>query len=35
MEDINDLSDVMPSAVSTEDDIAAWQALPREEQLRR
>lgn len=27
--------DVMPSAVPTEDDIRNWEALPRDEQLRR
>jgi len=26
---------VMPSATPTEDEIAAWQELPRDEQLRR
>jgi hypothetical protein len=26
---------VMPSATPTEEEIAAWQALPRNEQLRR
>jgi len=35
MDDIDDLTDVMPSAVPTEAEIAAWQKLPREEQLRR
>lgn len=29
------LTDVMPSATPSEADIAAWQALPRDEQLRR
>jgi hypothetical protein len=28
-------SDVMPSAVPTEAEIEAWQALPRDEQMRR
>ena len=32
---ITTLSDVMPSAAPSEADIAAWQALPRDEQLRR
>jgi hypothetical protein len=29
------LDRVMPSATPTEDDIRAWEALPRDEQLRR
>lgn len=29
------LDGVMPSATPTEDDIRAWDALPRDEQLRR
>jgi hypothetical protein len=32
---IHKLADVMPSATPTEDDIRAWEALPRDEQLRR
>ena len=35
MDDLNELSDVMPSAVPTEAEVAAWQALSKEEQLRR
>jgi hypothetical protein len=29
------LADVMPSATPSEDDIRRWEALPRDEQLRR
>jgi uncharacterized protein YbaP (TraB family) len=29
------LDQVMPSATPTEEEIRAWQALPRDEQLRR
>ena len=32
---IDPLSDVMPSAIPNEAEIAAWEALPRDEQLRR
>lgn len=35
MSDTETLSDVKPSATPTEAEIAAWQALPRDEQLRR
>ena len=31
----NALTDVIPSATPTEAEIAAWQALPRDEQVRR
>jgi hypothetical protein len=34
-ETIENLSRVVPSAVPSNDEIAAWQALPRDEQLRR
>ena len=29
------IDDIMPSAAPTEDEIRRWQALPRDEQLRR
>ena len=29
------IADVMPSATPTEEEIRAWEALPRDEQLRR
>ncbi len=29
------LADVMPSATPTEADLTAWEALPRDQQLRR
>ncbi len=32
---IDKIVDVMPSATPTEDDIRKWDALPRDEQLRR
>jgi hypothetical protein len=32
---IGSLADVMPSATPTEEDIRKWDALPRDEQLRR
>ena len=32
---IDTVSDVMPSAPPSEEEIAAWNALPRDEQLRR
>jgi hypothetical protein len=32
---IGDLAQAMPSATPTEDDIRKWDALPRDEQLRR
>jgi hypothetical protein len=32
---IDNLSDVMPSATPSEEDIRRWEALPRDEQLRR
>jgi hypothetical protein len=32
---INNVADVMPSATPSEDDIRKWEALPRDEQLRR
>ena len=36
MKDTNDATaDVMPSATPTEEDIRKWEALPRDEQLRR
>jgi hypothetical protein len=35
MSDTIALPDVMPSAASSEAEIAAWQTLPRDEQLRR
>ena len=35
MADIDTLTAVTPSATPSEADIAAWQALPRDEQLRR
>jgi hypothetical protein len=36
MKDSTDsLADVMPSAVPSEEDIRKWEALPRDEQLRR
>jgi hypothetical protein len=35
MSDAIALPDVMPSAVPSEAEIAAWQTLPRDEQLRR
>ena len=36
MSDTTDkLADVMPSATPSEDDIRRWEALPRDEQLRR
>ena len=35
MTDATTLPDVMPSATPTEAEIKAWQALPRDEQLRR
>jgi hypothetical protein len=31
----NNLADVMPSATPSEEDIRKWEALPRDEQLRR
>lgn len=34
-ETIETLSRVVPSAVPSNDEIAAWQGLPRDEQLRR
>lgn len=33
MTDVKD--DIMPSATPTEDEIRRWQALPRDEQLKR
>lgn len=35
MEEAETISDAMPSATPTEAEIAAWNALPRDEQLRR
>jgi hypothetical protein len=35
MSDTTTLPDVMPSATPSEAEIAAWQTLPRDEQLRR
>jgi hypothetical protein len=36
MKAISDLSaDIMPSATPTEAELAAWEALPRDEQVRR
>jgi hypothetical protein len=35
MSNIVSPSDVMPSATPSEAEIAAWQALPRDQQLRR
>jgi len=35
MSDIIALPDVVPSAAPSEAEIAAWQTLPRDEQLRR
>lgn len=35
MSDTETIPDVMPSATPSEAEIAAWQALPRDEQLRR
>jgi hypothetical protein len=35
MTDTKTFPDVRPSATSTEAEIAAWQSLPRDEQLRR
>lgn len=35
MDKIRVLDDVMPSAAPSPDDIRAWQALPRDEQLAR
>ena len=36
MKDADDtIADVMPSATPSEDDIRKWEALPRDEQLRR
>jgi len=32
---IDTLDQVIPSAMPTEEDVRAWEALPREEQLRR
>jgi hypothetical protein len=32
---IETLDHVIPSAMPTEEDVRAWEALPREEQLRR
>ena len=32
---IDTLDRVVPSAMPTEEDVLAWEALPREEQLRR
>jgi len=32
---IDTLDRVVPSATPTEEDVRAWEALPREEQLRR
>ena len=32
---IDSLSEVMPSAAPTDEEIAAWMALPRDEQARR
>ena len=32
---IDSIVDVMPSATPTEEDIRKWDALPRDEQLRR
>jgi hypothetical protein len=34
-ETIENLSRVVPSAAPSDDEIAAWQTLPRDEQLRR
>jgi hypothetical protein len=34
-ESVENLSRVVPSAAPSEDEIAAWQTLPRDEQLRR
>jgi len=34
-ETVENLSRVVPSAAPCDDEIAAWQALPRDEQLRR
>ena len=34
-ETVENLSRVVPSAAPSDDEIAAWQALPRDEQLRR
>jgi hypothetical protein len=34
-ETIETLSPVVPSAAPSDDEIAAWQTLPRDEQLRR
>ena len=34
-ESIEALSRVVPSAAPSDDEIAAWQTLPRDEQLRR
>jgi hypothetical protein len=35
MADTPTISTVMPSATPTEEDIAEWEELPRDEQLRR
>jgi len=35
MSNTKTLPDLMPSATPSEADIAAWQSLPRDEQLRR
>ena len=35
MVDTRTVNTVMPSATLTEEEIAAWQELPRDEQLRR
>jgi hypothetical protein len=35
MADTPAISTVMPSATPTEEEIAAWEELPRDEQLRR
>jgi hypothetical protein len=34
-DEIDNLADVMPSATPSEEDIRRWEALPRDEQLRR
>jgi hypothetical protein len=35
MKSTDAIADVMPSATPTEEEIRAWEALPRDEQLRR
>ena len=35
MNESKTIDDIMPSATPTDDEIRRWQALPREEQLRR